>query len=79
MEKTDIATRLTTIFKKVFNNESLQISSEFTANDVEGWNSLTHMLLITEIESAFSIKFKLKDLNKMRNIGDMIDIIISKL
>jgi acyl carrier protein len=49
-----------------------------SAKDVEGWNSLNHMILVSEIEKAFSIKFKLKDLNKMHNVGDMIDIIASK-
>jgi acyl carrier protein len=78
MDKTEVVSKLTTIFKKVFNNDSMVLSDELTAKDVESWDSLSHMILITEIESAFSIKFKLKDLNKMRNVGDMIEIIISK-
>ena len=79
MERIDIESRLTSIFRKVFGNETLNLSNELTANDVEQWDSLSHMILITEIENDFSIKFKLRDLNKMRNIGDMIDIIASKL
>jgi acyl carrier protein len=79
MEKTEIIIKLTTIFRKVFSDNSLILSNELTANDIDRWDSLSHMLLIAEIESGFSIKFKLKDLNKMRNVGDMIDIIISKL
>jgi acyl carrier protein len=49
------------------------------AKDVDGWDSLAHMALIVEIENAFQIKFKLKDLNKMKNVGSMIDIIMAKL
>jgi len=79
MNKIEITAKLTLLFRKIFSNDSLILSNELTANDVENWDSLTHMLLITEIESSFSIKFKLKDLNKMRNVGDMIDIITSKL
>jgi acyl carrier protein len=79
MEKTEVTNKLTVIFRKVFNNTSLNLTNELTANDVENWDSLSHMILITEIESVFSIRFKLKDLNKMRNVGDMINIIISKL
>jgi acyl carrier protein len=79
MENAEITEKLTLIFRKLFNNGSLIIKDELTANDVVGWDSLSHMLLITEIENSFSIKFKLKDLNKMRNVGDMIDIISSKL
>lgn len=79
MERTEIVNKLTAIFRKVFNNDSLILINELTANDVDQWDSLSHMILITEIESVFSIKFRLKDLNKMRNVGDMIDIITSKL
>lgn len=79
MEKTNILNKLTAIFKKVFNNDTLILTNELTANDVDNWDSLSHMMLITEIENSFSIKFRLKDLNKMRNVGEMIDIINSKL
>jgi acyl carrier protein len=79
MEKTEITNKLTSIFKKVFDDNALVLSNELTANDVDNWNSLSHMMLITEIENSFSIKFRLKDLNKMRNVGEMIDIISLKL
>lgn len=79
MEKPEAISKLTTIFRKVFNNDSLVLTNELTANDVDKWDSLSHMILISEIENDFSIKFRLKDLNKMRNVGDMIDVIISKL
>lgn len=78
MEKEEVANRLTPIFRNVFNNDSLQITDELTANDVSNWDSLSHMLLIEEVETAFSVKFKLKELNKMKNVGDMIKMIISK-
>ena len=79
MERNEIIGRLTEIYRTVFNNNSLILTNELTANDVEQWDSLSHMLLIAEIENKFAIKFKLKDLNKMRNVGDMIEIITSKL
>ena len=79
MEKTEIVNKLTEIFRKEFNDDSLVITNELTTSDIDGWDSLSHMLLISEIEKSFSIKFKLKDMNKMRNVGDMIDIINSKI
>ena len=79
MERKEIEKKLTNIFKNNFNDESLVLSNELTANDVDQWDSLSHMLLIAEVESVFSIKFKLKELNKMRTVGDMIEIITSKL
>ena len=79
MEKSEITEKLSGIFRKVFNNEQLEVKDELTANDVSGWDSLSHMILISEIETTFTIRFKLKELNKMRNVGDMVEIIILKL
>ncbi|MBN1414273.1 MAG: acyl carrier protein [Bacteroidales bacterium] len=79
MERTEVLERLTDIFRKVFKNDTLEISDELTANDVDHWDSLKHMLLIGEIEEDFSIKFKLRDLDKMQNVGNLVDMIISKL
>jgi len=79
MEEQLILEKLQKIFRDVFSSQSLNINPEMTANDIDEWDSLSHMLLITQVEAAFSIKFKLKDLNKMRKIGDMIELIQSKL
>ena len=79
MERNEITTKLANIFKTVFNNQFLMLTNELSANDVDQWDSLSHMILISEIEDAFLIKFKLKELNKMRNVGDMIDMIQSKI
>ncbi len=79
MEKDKITEKLAQIFKNVFNDENVAITDDLSANDVDSWDSLTHMVLINEVEKAFNITFKLKELNKMKNVGDMINIIISKL
>lgn len=79
MEKFTIVAKLTNVFRRIFNNATLELRDDLTAGQVENWDSLTHMLLISEIENTFQIKFKLKELNKMRNVGDMIEIISSKL
>lgn len=79
MEKKQITIELTEIFKKTFRNEELVLSDDMTANDVDSWDSLSHMMLITEIEIFFSIKFKLRELNKLKNVGVLIEIIESKL
>ncbi len=79
MEREAIVQKLEPVFKKVFGDTALVIQDELTARDVENWDSLSHMLLITEVENEFAIKFKLKELNKMVNVGAMIAIIQSKL
>lgn len=79
MERNEIIEKLTFIFRDVFTDTTLVLTNDMTANDVEKWDSLTHMLMINEVESAFGIKFKLKDLNKMKNVENLIDIIEAKL
>ena len=79
MEKEEIINRLTPLFRKVFADKLLLITQELSAQDVENWDSLSHMILISEVEKEFAFKFKLKDLNRMANVGDMIAIIESKL
>ena len=79
MKKSKIILNLNKIFEEVFSDPSIIITDNLSAKDVDGWDSLSHMILITEIENEFSIKFKLKDLNKMKNVGDLITIIDSKL
>ena len=79
MERVQIIEKLTSVFRKVFSDNELVLSDGMTANDVDQWTSLSHVILITEIENNFSITFQLKDLNKLDNVGAMIDIINSKL
>lgn len=79
MEKKDITEKLTTIFHEVFSDNTIVLRDDMTAADVENWDSLTHMLMITKVEEVFGIKFKLKELNKLKMVGDLISIIESKL
>ena len=78
MERTEIIKKLTTIFHEVFNDNSIVLRDDMTAKDVENWDSLTHMLMITKVEEEFSVKFKLKELNKLKQVGDIVEIIIEK-
>ncbi len=75
----DIINQLTKIFRKVFNDETISLNNEITAGDIGSWDSLSHMLMITEVENAFSIKFKLKEINKLKNVGSLVALIESKL
>jgi acyl carrier protein len=79
MERTEIAEKIKGILINVLKHENFEIKDELSATDVEGWDSLTHMLIITDIEELFGVKFKLKELNKLNNLGNLIDLVISKL
>ena len=79
MEQVEIVNQLTKIFRNIFNDNQLTIYNEMTAGDVDGWDSLSHMLLITDVETHFEIKFKLRELNKIINVGVLIGFIETKL
>ncbi len=74
-----ILTRLQPIFQEVFENPSLTVSRESSATTVEGWDSLAHVNLIAAVEEAFGVRFALGELEELRNVGDMIDLIARKL
>jgi acyl carrier protein len=75
----EIIDQLTAIFRNVFNDETIFLNNGITANDIGSWDSLSHMLMITEVETVFSIKFRLREINKLKNIGTLIELIESKL
>lgn len=79
MTREEIVEKLTVIFREVFVESELVINDNMTADDVDRWDSLSHMLMVTKVEEEFGIKFKLKDLNKMKNVGDLISLVESKL
>ena len=79
MERSTIKEKINFVLKSVLNHENYDLKDELSATDVDGWDSLTHMTIISEIEKTFGITFKLKELYKMKNIGDMIDLITSKI
>lgn len=72
-------TKLNQIFCQVFDEDDLQIAPEMTANDVDGWDSLSHINLIVAVESAFKIRFNQKELLTFKNIGDLLASIESKI
>lgn len=71
----NIMERLEKIFKIVFNNETLKISLETCADDIEGWDSLQHMNLLAMIEKEFSIQFEIDDIIMMEKVADIIECI----
>jgi acyl carrier protein len=79
MERTEIVDKLKKIIVTVVKHENFEMKDELSAPDVDGWDSLTHMIIITEIEKEFKVHFKLKELNKLNNLGSLINLIHSKI
>lgn len=70
---------LNKVFQRVFDDEDINISKESTSNDIEGWDSLSHINLVVSIEKHFKIKFRSSEIIKWKNVGQMYDSIIEKL
>jgi acyl carrier protein len=79
MDEASIRERVTEIFRDVFDDESIRIRDDMTAKDVEEWDSLNHINLIVAIERAFKIKFTVKEVSSLANVGEFIALIRSKL
>jgi acyl carrier protein len=75
MDEPQIYARLTEIFKDVFDEDSIEVTPELSAKDVDGWDSLTHIRLILTVEKAFKIKFSTSEIGKLENVGDLVTLI----
>lgn len=79
MNNEEINASVQEIFRDVFQAPALVIRPEMTAGDVDKWDSLTHLTMIAKVEEAFGFRFKLKEMVKMKNVGDMLTIINEKV
>lgn len=78
MEKNVILAEVQDIFRDVLDNEDIILANETVADDIEEWDSLSHIQLIVAIEKHFKIKFTSKEILSWKNVGEMIDCIVTK-
>ena len=74
----EIEKRLTEVFRDVLDRDSIVLSRETTAADIEEWDSLAHISLLVAIEKEFKISVTLTEVEQLRNVGDMFDLIQRK-
>ena len=79
MERNEILKRVEEIFREELEQENLVLSDETTADDVDGWDSLSHVQLVAAMEEAFGIEFKSREILSWDNVGDLIDSIEKKV
>lgn len=79
MSEAEIHGRLTAVFRDIFDNPHLEISGSTTAQDVENWDSITHVDLVGAVEKSFGIRFTVKDIRGLTNVGDFIKLIAGKV
>lgn len=78
MNKEDIYEKLNVIFRNAFMDDSIELKPETYSADIEDWDSLMQIVLLSEVEKNFGIKFDAKEAFNMHNVGEMVDIIIEK-
>lgn len=78
MDAKELKKRLTEVFRDVFDDDSIVITADTTADDIEDWDSIEHITLIGAVEDEFSMKFKMGEVSGMNNVGEMMKIIAAR-
>lgn len=78
MTNEEILKSLSTIIKETFDEQNLNINLETNAEDIDEWDSLSHIELISNIENHYQVRFALGELQDLRNVGDMVELIKEK-
>ena len=78
MEKKEILSKLQDIFRDILDDENIVLENETTADDIEGWDSLSHIQIVHEVESEFGINFTAYEISSWIDIEELIDCIAKK-
>ena len=78
MTRENVFKKTQELFREIFNDDTLVISDQTSANNIGDWDSLNHINLISSIQKEFEIKFELRELEHLSNVGAIIDLIIKK-
>lgn len=79
MDKKEVFKKLEIIFADVFANDEIMLNEDTNANDIEGWDSLTHITILEAVQDEYGVKFNLDEIIEMKNVGDMINAILNKV
>ncbi|MCR5179315.1 MAG: acyl carrier protein [Lachnospiraceae bacterium] len=79
MNREEVLERLQPVFRDVFDDDSITVSAETTSADIDDWDSLEHINLVNAVEQEFGMKFDMGQILTMKNVGEMADIILSRI
>lgn len=79
MSRNEILERIAQVLRDVFDDDNIEITEKTTANDIEGWDSLTHITVIASVEEEFDIRFEMREVIGFKNIGDMVTAIENEI
>ncbi len=74
----EIYERLNELFRDFFDDEDIELDAETTADDIEDWDSLNHITLMSAVEDEFGLRFTMGEVSGMKNVGEMAEIIKSR-
>lgn len=78
MTQEEIYERLNTVFREVFDDDEIVVGASTTADDIEDWDSLEHINLVAAVEQEFGIKFTMAQVLNMKDVGEMVGIILGE-
>ena len=76
MIREEVYERLNEVFREVFDDESICLEDETTSDDIEGWDSFEHINLVVAVQDEFNFKIPMGKVVTMKNVGEMVDIIM---
>ena len=79
MSREEVFDKLNEVFRDVFDDEDITVNDSTTADDIEDWDSLEHINLVVAVEKCFGVKFNMGEVAKLKNVGEMMDMILSKV
>ena len=79
MTREEVFETLNEVFQDVFDDMSIEVDEHTTSDDIDEWDSLEHINLIASVEQEFGVKFNMGQVNTMKNVGEMVDIILSQI
>ena len=79
MSREEVFERLSEVFRDVFDDESIEVNENTTSADIEDWDSLEHISLMSAVEQEFGIRFSMGQIQSMKNVGEMVNIILSQM
>ena len=78
MIKEDMFSKVQEIFRDVFDDSSLLITDSSSPDDIEDWDSMNHLVLLSAIQEEFGVKIALEEMPLLNNVGDLINTIQNK-
>ena len=79
MTREEVFQKLNSVFQDVFDDDTIVVRDETTAADIEDWDSLEHINLMVAVEKAFGMKFSMAEVTGLKNVGEMVDVILKRL